>query len=168
MLKVLFVCTGNICRSPLAEGVFQNMVNKKGLAKQIQCDSAATHAYHIGALADRRARQTAQRHGIALTHRARKLSGDDFAEFDYLVAMDEGHFGIMQNLSYRSTGFDCNDNLVLYRYFEPQTDNAEPESKSVPDPYYDDMAAFENVFEIVARCGKQFLDFLVEKHKLHL
>ena len=166
MLKILFVCTGNICRSPLAEGVFQKMVEQRGLSKHILCDSAATHAYHIGALADRRARQTAQRHGIALTHRARKLSGDDFAEFDYLVAMDEVHFEMMRNLSYRSTGFECNDNLILYRDFDPKTDGTPAESKSVPDPYYDDMAAFENVYEIVARCGKQFLDYLVEKHKL--
>lgn len=167
MLKVLFVCTGNICRSPLAQGVFEKIVRERGLSKLFYCDSAGTQGYHVGAPADRRARQTAARHGVTLTHSARKLSGDDFGEFDYLVAMDEGHLETMRSLSHRSTGFDFNDNLLRYRDFDPLGHDSESDGRSVPDPYYEDMAAFENVYEIVARCGKHFLDFLVEKHKLH-
>ena len=89
MLRVLFVCYGNICRSPVAEGVFRQLVNEAGLDDQIECDSAGTASFHIGQLPDRRTRENALEHGLALTHHARRIGGEDLAQFDYIVAMDE-------------------------------------------------------------------------------
>ncbi len=162
MINVLFVCLGNICRSPLAEGVFRDLIAQKGLSDKITCDSAGTHGYHIGALPDRRARRVAADYGTQLTHNARKLASDDFANFDYIVAMDESNLEHIQTHSYRSTGFYPEEGRVfLYRDFDQQADE-----NAVPDPYYEDMAAFENVYQIVARCGEHFLEYLVKEHKL--
>ncbi len=161
-LKILFVCLGNICRSPLAEGVFRELVAQRGISDQIICDSAGTHSYHVGALPDPRSRRVAADYGITLTHRGRKLSSEDFAEFDYLIAMDESNFENIEALFRRSTGLQMpEDRLFLYRDFDPQADTSE-----VPDPYYEDIAAFEEVYQIVERCGQNFLQYLAEKHNL--
>lgn len=162
MINVLFVCLGNICRSPLAEGTFRALVEQKKLSDKITCDSAGTHGYHIGALPDRRSRRVANDYGITLTHQARKLSSDDFANFDYIVAMDESNLEFIQTQSYRSTGFYPEEGRVfLYRDFDQQAD-----SQNVPDPYYEDMAAFEQVYQIVTRCGESFLEYLIKEHNL--
>lgn len=162
MINVLFVCLGNICRSPLAEGTFRALVEQKKLSEKISCDSAGTHGYHIGALPDRRSRRIANDYGITLTHQARKLSSDDFANFDYIVAMDESNLEFIQTQSYRSTGFYPEEGRVfLYRDFDQQAD-----SQNVPDPYYEDMAAFEQVYQIVNRCGESFLEYLIKEHNL--
>lgn len=163
MINVLFVCLGNICRSPIAEGVFRNLVEQAGLLDQIQCDSAGTSSYHIGSLPDRRMRQIARQNGIELTHRGRKLSGDDFYNFDYIVAMDEVNFEDIRNQSYRSSGFFFpEDRLYLYREFDPERG----EVLDVPDPYYEDIAVFDEVYRIVERCGTHFLHFIIEKNHL--
>lgn len=162
MINILFVCLGNICRSPLAEGTFRALVEQKKLSEKISCDSAGTHGYHIGALPDRRSRRVANDYGITLTHQARKLSSDDFANFDYIVAMDESNLEFIQTQSYRSTGFYPEEGRVfLYRDFDQQAD-----SQNVPDPYYEDMAAFEQVYQIVNRCGESFLEYLIKEHNL--
>ena len=88
MINVLFVCLGNICRSPLAEGVFNSLIEARGLSNKIQCDSAGTGGWHVGELPDGRTIDVAQRHGIELSHRGRKFSREDFKLFDYIVAMD--------------------------------------------------------------------------------
>lgn len=165
MINVLFVCLGNICRSPIAEGVFLRLVENAGLSGEIKCDSAGTSSYHIGSLPDRRMRQIAQQHGVSLTHKGRKLCGDDFYNFDYILAMDEANFEDIRNQSYRSSGFFFpEDRLFLYREFDP--DRAD--SLEVPDPYYDDIAAFDEVYRIVERCGTHFLEFLIEKNHFQL
>jgi protein-tyrosine phosphatase len=162
MINVLFVCLGNICRSPLAEGTFCHLVTQRDLSDKISCDSAGTHGYHVGVLPDRRARRVAADYGITLTHNARKLSSDDFANFDYIIAMDESNLEHIQTQSYRSTGFYPEEGRVfLYRDFDTQAD-----VQSVPDPYYEDMAAFENVYQIVTRCGESFLEYLIKEHDL--
>ncbi len=173
MIKVLFVCLGNICRSPIAEGVFRDLVEKAGLSKKIQCDSAGTASYHIGSLPDRRMRQIAQENGIKLSHKSRKLSGDDFYDFDYIVAMDETNFQDIRNQSYRSSGFYFpEDKLFLFREFDPELENAvdsalgDTAQLSVPDPYYEDIAVFDEVYNIVEQCGARFLEFLIEKNEL--
>jgi protein-tyrosine phosphatase len=170
MIKVLFVCLGNICRSPVAEGVFQHLVDEAGLSDAIQCDSAGTASYHIGSLPDRRMRQIAQQNGLELRHKSRKLAGDDFYTFDYIVAMDEVNFEDIRNQSYRSSGFYYpEDRLFLYRQFDSEVQaSGTPEDFSVPDPYYEDIAAFEEVYRIVERCGTRFLEFIVEKNNLKL
>ncbi len=163
MINVLFVCLGNICRSPIAEGVFRHLVEKAGLSHQIQCDSAGTSSYHIGSLPDRRMRQVALQNGVELTHKGRKLSGDDFYNFDYIVAMDEANFEDIRNQSYRSSGFYFpEDRLYLYREFDPERADA----LNVPDPYYEDIAVFDEVYQIVERCGASFLTFIIEKNQL--
>lgn len=161
-LQILFVCLGNICRSPLAEGSLRELVKQRGLADKITVDSAGTHGYHIGALPDYRSRRVAADFGIPLLHQARKLSSDDFANFDYIIAMDESNLAHIQTQFYRATGFQPAEGRVfLYRHFDETDDDT-----NVPDPYYEDMAAFENVYQIVARCGDNFLEYLIKEHNL--
>ena len=168
MIKVLFVCLGNICRSPIAEGVFRDLVEKASLSDAIRCDSAGTASYHIGSLPDRRMRQIAQQKGLDLRHKSRKLAGDDFYVFDYIVAMDVANFEDIRNQSYRSSGFYFpEDRLFLYRQFDPQVQASDaPEDFNVPDPYYEDIAAFEEVYDIVERCGANLLEFIIDKNNL--
>lgn len=162
MINVLFVCLGNICRSPLAEGIFCELVKQNGLTSEISCDSAGTHSYHIGNLPDHRSRRVASNSGLMLTHRARKLVSDDFGLFDYVVAMDESNFQNIQILSHRSTGFEMpEDRLFLMREFDTNTTE-----KNIPDPYYEDIAAFEEVYKLLTGCCENLLAFLVERHRL--
>ena len=165
MIKILFVCTGNICRSPIAEENFRQQVKKRGLQREILCDSAATHNYHIGDLPDVRTRKNADSHGLSLTHKCRKLHGEDFSVFDYIVAMDKYNMENIQSISSRSIGIYQQENTCfLYRKFDKNIDTTTiPE---VPDPYYGSENDFEEVYQIVNRCGAVFLDFLIEKYHL--
>ena len=91
-VKILFVCMGNICRSPTAQGVFESLAQESGIAEYIEIDSAGTHAYHVGEVPDRRATQAAARRGIDLTRqRARRVRATDFEYFDYVLAMDNSN-----------------------------------------------------------------------------
>ena len=163
MINVLFVCYGNICRSPVAEGVFRQLVAEAGLDKQIQADSAGTASFHIGQLADRRTRENALEHGLTLTHRARRLIGEDLAEFDYFVAMDEKNLEAIEKLNYRSTGLYTTDTIFLLREFDPDISD-EP---NVPDPYYEGPEVFEEVYQITLRCCRQLLTYLMQQHNLN-
>lgn len=163
MIRVLFVCLGNICRSPIAEGVFRDRVENTGLARHIECDSAGTAGYHTGELADSRMRAVAIANGITLTHRARQFKEHDFDRFDYIVAMDESNHSFIEKMNGRLAGSNSlSERLYLYRSFDPDRQGA----NNVPDPYYGGQADFEEVFHIVQRCGAGFLDFLIEKHQL--
>lgn len=163
MIRVLFVCLGNICRSPIAEATFNELVKSKNLDGHIECDSAGTAAYHIGSLPDKRIRNVAQDNGLILTHKARQLAHDDFLKFDYIVAMDQSNFENIRKVSLFAHDHERSDiSVQLYRAFDPEKGN----SLNVPDPYYEDFAAFQNVYEIVRRSGSAFLDFLIEKHNL--
>jgi protein-tyrosine phosphatase len=163
LISVLFVCLGNICRSPIAEGVFNELLHQKGLQDRIQCDSAGTAAYHTGSLPDKRMRKVALDNGIKLTHQARQLTYKDFSQFDYIMAMDEANY---DNIKRESRHIDninkLGDQIFLFRTFDPERGD----SMQVPDPYYDGMEAFENVYEIVRRSGTHFLNWLIQKHDL--
>lgn len=135
--KILFVCTGNICRSPSAEGVALHMIAQAGLGDRFEVDSAGTHGYHVGEAPDPRTTAAAAKRGYDLRPlRARKLEIADFQRFDLLLAMDRGHLDIMHRLSpevYRPK-------LALFMQFAQRF-----ELDEVPDPYYGGEAGFEAV-----------------------
>jgi len=164
MINVLFVCYGNICRSPVAEGVFRMLVEEAGLSTFVACDSAGTASYHIGQLPDHRTRANAFEHGLTLTHRARRMTGDDLAQFDYFVGMDEQNLEAIEKLNYRSTGLYTTDTIFLLREFDPDVSD-EP---NVPDPYYEGPEVFEEVYQIVLRCCRQLLTYLAQQHNFKI
>ncbi|MDH5394824.1 MAG: low molecular weight phosphotyrosine protein phosphatase [Gammaproteobacteria bacterium] len=148
-VSVLFVCMGNICRSPTAEGVFRHLVHQQGHADWIVTDSAGTHAYHIGEQPDHRAQQTARKRGIDLSDlRGRKAISDDFKNFDYILAMDNDNFRILENIC--PPGFE--DRLHLFLNFSEDFEETE-----VPDPYYGGDQGFEHVFDLVESASKGLL-----------
>lgn len=141
MINVLFVCMGNICRSPLAHGLFEDLVNKEGFSDRIKVDSAGTHAYHVGEPPDPRSVQTAQRHGIDLsTQRARRVALHDFEKFDFILAMDRDNYRILIN----SAPAEHQHKIRLFLEFAPQRSEEE-----VPDPYYGGPDGFDRVYEMV-------------------
>jgi protein-tyrosine phosphatase len=142
-MRILFVCLGNICRSPTAEGVMARLVAEAGLAGRIELDSAGTGAWHIGELPDPRTREAARRRGIELSHRARQLRREDLERFDLLVAMDADNLRNMQRLA----GPRPRAGLHLLRSFDPTA----PAGAIVPDPYAGGEAGFEEVLDICER-----------------
>lgn len=141
-VKVLVVCMGNICRSPLAHGLLEHRVAKAGLAGRITIDSAGTHAYHVGNPPDPRSQQTALRHGIDLSsQRARKVVASDFAEFDYVLAMDNDNHALLSG----QCPEEHRHKLKLFLEFAPQLSETE-----VPDPYYGGDSGFEQVYQLIA------------------
>lgn len=141
MVKVLFVCTGNICRSPTAHGVFRALVEREGLAGRIAVDSAGTHAYHVGQPPDSRSIQAAGRRGIDLSDlRARQVVKADFDSFDLLLAMDRGHFGLLLGKCPPAR----QDALALFLSFAPGLNLLD-----VPDPYYGAGDGFERVLDMI-------------------
>jgi len=148
MTSVLFVCMGNICRSPTAEGVFRKVVEDAGMADAIQIDSAGTHAYHAGEPPDRRAQAAASSRGYVLSEiRARRVADEDFVEFDYVVAMDEDN---LLNLQDRATE-EATTELVLFLEFSESHEN------EVPDPYYGGASGFERVLDLVEEASRGLL-----------
>jgi protein-tyrosine phosphatase len=154
MTKVLFVCLGNICRSPLAEGIFREMNAQEN--QNFVCDSAGTSTYHIGELPDERTQAIAQKNNLILTHRARQIQKEDFEKFDYIIAMDRS---VYQNiLSYKARVNNAVEtNIMLMRSFDEDKTQLD-----VPDPYYGNLADFDNVYLILKRCMKNFFKFLKE------
>lgn len=159
MINVLFICLGNICRSPLAEGIFKNLVGEMGLSSEISCDSAGTSGWHIGEPPDRRSEAVAAKYGITLDHYGRQLEADDFRTFDYLIAMDKSNY---QNIK-AAEGFEefPEDNLLMMRDFDSLG-----KGKDVPDPYFGGNDGFEDVYDMLKRSCENLLDHLVEKHNV--
>lgn len=156
-ISVCFVCLGNICRSPTAEGVMQKLVQSAGLADHILIDSAGTGAYHVGELADPRSRATALARGVKITSISRKFVAEDFDRFDYVIAMDRGN---LANLVRQATKDAHRSKIHLLRFFDPESDD----DASVPDPYYDD--GFDRVFDMCMAGCKGLLDHMVREHQL--
>lgn len=155
-ISVLFVCMGNICRSPTAEGVFRHLVTDSGLDEHVHIDSAGTHAYHVGEPPDRRARAAAERRGISLEDiQARRVQPDDFERFSYIIAMDQDNLAILEE---QSEGAH-REKLRLFLEF-----SSGPE-KEVPDPYYGGATGFERVLDLVEDAGRGLLEELRGKMK---
>jgi protein-tyrosine phosphatase len=140
-MKVLFVCTGNICRSPTAEGIFREMARREGL--RVHVESAGTHDYHVGEPPDERAQHHAKRRGYDLSQqRARHVAKDDFEAFDLIVAMDRGHLRLLQ----RACPPQHREKLRLLLA-----------DRDVPDPYYGGPDGFEQVLDLVEAACRDLL-----------
>jgi len=155
MVRVLFVCMGNICRSPTAEGVFRQLLHERGLADRIDVDSAGTHAYHVGEPPDPRAQAAARRRGIELAgQRARQVVVADFTTFDHILAMDRDNLALLEA--------HCPDaqrhKLGLLLDYAPDAGR-----RDVPDPYYGGGRGFEEVLDLVTDAGQGLLDALVPR-----
>ena len=158
MVKVLFVCMGNICRSPTAEGVFRNIVQQAGLQDRIHIDSAGTHAYHVGNEPDPRAQAAARKRNIDLSsQRARRVEAEDIDHFDYVLAMDDNN---LADLEYILSG-DPSDKLSLFLEFSKNSSQRE-----VPDPYYGGDQGFELVLDLIEDASTGLLDDIRQKHSL--
>ena len=157
-IKVLFVCMGNICRSPTAEGVFKKTISSHGLAHCFTVASAGTHAYHVGDAPDFRAQQAAARRDIDLSQqRARKFIRGDFEDFDYILAMDQDNFDILTAACpaiYQSK-------IHYFLDFAPELN-----VRDVPDPYYGGEVGFEKVLDLVEVASEAFLSELKEQKAL--
>jgi low molecular weight protein-tyrosine phosphatase len=153
-LRVLFVCTGNICRSPLAEAVFKGLVSERGLARRYEADSAGTYGYHEGDPADPRTVKVGLNHGLAVDSIARELRDADFTRFDLLVAMDRGHLREMRARCAKP----LQGKLVMMSDYGP-----EGVLKDVPDPYYGPLSGFEDIYQILDRCCRGLLDALLSQ-----
>jgi len=154
IVSVVFVCMGNICRSPTAEGVFRHVVKARNLQDVIKIDSAGTHAYHIGESPDSRSQATAKSRGVDLSaQRARKVEVDDFERFDYVIAMDCSNYENLKDLA----TVEQQERLYLFMDFTSAWDNAE-----VPDPYYGGGDGFKNVFDMVQSASEGLLECIVK------
>ena len=154
MTKILFVCLGNICRSPLAEGIFSARVAALGLGGQIEADSAGTGDWHIGSAPDPRARQVARSHEVNIDSlRARQLCAEDARRFDYLLGMDAANLRAMQQI----LGQAGEGRIHLLGRF------AEPPFDEVPDPYYGESAGFVTTFGLLERACDGLLKHLSDQ-----
>lgn len=152
---VMFVCAGNICRSPLAEAVFCALAREAGVYTRFRIASSGTTGYHVGQQADKRMRAVAAGHGITIDHRARLLRRDDLASFDLILVMDKTNYEDVADLTQDR---DLLRRVHLFREFDPDRG-----SEEVPDPYYGGTAGFEEVYRIVRRTAAALLDFLLDR-----
>jgi protein-tyrosine phosphatase len=155
-VSVLFVCLGNICRSPTAEGVFRKLVAESGFADRVQIDSAGTHDYHVGKPPDPRAQEAAARRGIDLSGlRGRQATSADFEQFDYLLAMDRENLEILLEIA--PEGLKSKARLFLE--FAPESGYTD-----VPDPYWGGGSGFERVLDLVEEAAAGLLDDIRRRH----
>ena len=155
--KLCFVCLGNICRSPTAEGIFIHKVKNAKLEKYFYVDSSGTAAYHIGERADSRSQAVANKYGVHLPSIARRFECSDLEEFDLILAMDTTNLFHIKELD-RSNRFS--NKIKLMRTFDGIEGN-----ENVPDPYYEGQQGFENVFQILDRSCNSLLSLLKEQIK---
>lgn len=157
-VKVLFVCMGNICRSPAAETVFRHLVEREGLADHILIDSAGTHDYHVGDAPDARMQRAAQQRGYDMSMlRGRQVEAEDFNRFDYVLAMDNMNLAMLERLR----PDDAQSHLgLLLDYAERHKE------REVPDPYYGGADGFEHVLDLVEDGAAGLLKHLRQNHLL--
>jgi len=149
----MFVCLGNICRSPLAHAVFQKLVDDRNLRDSYIVQSTGTCAYHAGEQSDSRMRKTAADRGVQINHKARQIFRYDLEEYDYIFAMDKNNYLGIRRLT---TNEDLLKNVFMFREFDPV------EKGDVPDPYYGGQKGFDDVFDIVNRTCGNILNLLEE------
>ena len=161
-ISVLFVCLGNICRSPLAEAVFRQVVTEEGLGDRFRIDSAGTSGYHDGESPDPRTTEVAARRGVEVSGTSRKVTRRDAVEFDYLVAMDADNLREVEALVDRANLDGDGPATHLLREFDPESDG----DLEVPDPYFGGPQGFDNVHDLVERSARGLLAFLKTEHEL--
>ncbi|UFP96136.1 low molecular weight protein-tyrosine-phosphatase [Gloeobacter morelensis] len=154
--KLLFICMGNICRSPAAEGIMVHLLEKAGLGGRVVCDSAGTIAYHVGEPPDRRMRAAATRRGIALRGTARKFSPADFDHFDRILVMDRANYEDILDLD--PSGRYRHKVKLVCEYCRLYPD------REVPDPYYGGDAGFEHVLDLLLDACSGLLDAMRSGH----
>lgn len=158
-VRICFVCLGNICRSPTAEGVFRHLVAQADLDHALEIDSAGTGGWHVGESPDARSTTTAAARGIRMEGAARKFVATDFERFDYVIAMDRSN---RDNLRKLAPSADARAKISLLRDHDPQS----PADSDVPDPYYGGARGFEEVLDLCERACASLLASLRERHGL--
>ncbi len=157
-IRVLFVCLGNICRSPTAEGVFAHLVQQAGLQDRVEVDSAGTGDWHVGERPDPRTRAAAARRGYRLESRARQVRSEDLDAFDYVLAMDEANLRALRRLR---RGEPARATVGKLLDFHP-----EARGQDVPDPYYGGEDGFETVLSLCERACEELLEHIRRTHDL--
>ena len=153
LTRIMFVCMGNICRSPLAEGVFRHVAKERGVYDHYDIASSGTGAWHVGEKPDRRMRETAKRHGVSLDgQRAQQFEFGDFEYYDLILAMDGNNESGIRSMD---PGGRYAEKVHLFRSYDPN-----PGDMQVPDPYYGGTKGFENVYQMVDRTVRTLLDEL--------
>ncbi|KAI8818387.1 protein-tyrosine phosphatase [Fimicolochytrium jonesii] len=145
--RVLFVCLGNICRSPMAEAVFAHITKERGLSSQFKIDSAGTAGYHVGDSPDTRSMATCRKNGVDVSHVGRQVSKSDFTDFDWVLCMDESNLRDLQRIQPKGS----KAKVQLFGDFDPEGD------RIIRDPYYGGPEGFDRNFAQVTRCSEQFL-----------
>jgi protein-tyrosine phosphatase len=159
MVRVCFVCLGNICRSPTAEGVMRHLVDRAGLSRKIEVDSAGTAAYHAGESPDRRSRAAARARGIDVSGRARQFTRRDWDRFDHVLAMDGENYRDLRAVAPPGV---AEQKLRMLRSFDPASGPKDP----VPDPYYGGKSGFDDVLDLCEAACRGLLDHLRREHGL--
>ncbi|HEX8271231.1 MAG TPA: low molecular weight protein-tyrosine-phosphatase [Longimicrobiaceae bacterium] len=154
-IRLLFVCMGNICRSPLAESVFRHLARERGVEHLFEIDSAGTSGYHAGSPPDRRSAATALARGVEVAGRSRQLTARDLRDFDWVIAMDAENLREIEALHAAAGG---TARVHRLREWDP-----EPSGPDVPDPYYGGARGFEDVHDIVERSCAALLDHLLRE-----
>ena len=154
--KILFVCLGNICRSPAAEGIFKKKIKDRELENLFVVDSAGTGGWHVGNLADRRMREAALSRGIELTSRSRKIDDNDLYEFDHILVMDKDNLNAVKSLIKDNT-YPINSKIKLILSYSKKSQLDE-----VPDPYYGGQNGFENVLDLLDDAIDKLIDSLID------
>ena len=157
--SVLFVCLGNICRSPAAQAVMQRLVDERGLTDRFYIDSAGIGAWHIGDLPDKRMRVHARPRGYELTHRARQVQSGDFEDFDLIVGMDAGN---VDDLRYKAATIEQQDKVVMMGDYIRQYPNYD----YVPDPYYEGSEGFELVLDLLEDACDNLLNRIIKQNNI--
>ena len=149
-VRILFVCLGNICRSPMAEGVLRGLIAKHGLTGSVEVDSAGTHAYHVGAPPDARAQAAIRKRGLDIGDlRGRQAEREDFVRFDYVLAMDHENYAALQALAPPEQAHKLRLFLTYARHCDTQ---------AVPDPYFGDARGFDRVLDMIEDASAGLLE----------